>query len=244
MRKIRGAGIAMIFQEPMTSLNPVFTVGHQISEIISLHKKVNKKQAWDMGISALKSVDIPDPVSRMNNYPFELSGGMRQRVMIAMAIACDSDIIVADEPTTALDVTTQAQVIDLMMSLVEEHNKTLVFITHNLGLVTRYTERIYVMYAGRIIESGATEDLMTNPKHPYTIGLLNSVPKLEEKRKERLMPIDGLPPSLIDLPPVCSFLPRCSCAGEECKTMQFPELRQVGDNSHYAACHLDVVAKL
>jgi len=244
IRRFRGAGIAMIFQEPMTSLNPVFTVGYQISEIISLHKRVNKKQAWDMGVSALKSVDISDPASRMNNYPFELSGGMRQRVMIAMAIACDSDIIVADEPTTALDVTTQAQVIDLMMSLVNEHNKSLVFITHNLGLVTRYTERIYVMYAGRIIESGTTEDLMTNPMHPYTIGLLNSVPKLEGKRTERLMPINGLPPSLIDLPLTCSFLPRCSCASEGCKTLPLPELRQVGDNGHFTACHLDVVAKL
>jgi len=240
IRKIRGAGIAMIFQEPMTSLNPVFTVGQQLGEIIMLHKKIGKKEAWEIGIEALKSVEIPEAVSRMKNYPFELSGGMRQRVMIAMAIACNPDLIIADEPTTALDVTTQAQVIDLLMSLVEKFNKSMIIVTHNLGLVTRYTERIYVMYAGKIIESGTTEDIIMKPKHPYTIGLLKSVPKLEKERTKKLIPIKGLPPSPIDLPLTCAFLPRCPYAREECKNKPFPELRPVGDNQHFVACHLDI----
>lgn len=240
MRSVRGAGIAMIFQEPMTSLNPVFTIGHQLTEIIMLHRHVGKNKAWEMGVEALRSVEIPEPTTRMRNYPFELSGGMRQRVMIAMAIYCDPAIIIADEPTTALDVTTQAQVLDLLVSLVRKHKKSLIIVTHNLGVVTRYAHRIYVMYAGRIIESGRTEDLMTKPKHPYTIGLLNSVPKIEKDRSDKLVPIKGVPPSLIDLDSKCTFLPRCLYASKNCVNSKFPKLREIGDNNHFVACHLDI----
>jgi len=237
MRMIRGAEISMVFQEPMTSLNPVFTVGDQLREIIMVHKKVSKKEAWDLGIQALKSVEIPDAAARMKNYPFEMSGGMRQRVLIAMSVACDSKLIIADEPTTALDVTTQAQVTDLLMSLVKKMKTSLVIVTHNLGLVTRYAERIYVMYAGKFIESGTTEDLITNPKHPYTAGLLSSVPKLTGDKQEKLKPIEGFPPSLIDLPPRCAFLPRCPYATDECAYGPYPAMRTVGDNNHMCACY-------
>lgn len=173
----------------------------------------------------------------MKSYPFEMSGGMRQRVLIAMTVACKSDLIIADEPTTALDVTTQAQVIDLLVSLVNEMNSSLVVVTHNLGVVTRYANRIYVMYAGKFVESGITEDIITNPKHPYTLGLLNSVPKITEERSRELIPIEGSPPSLIDLPDRCAFLPRCPFATEECHKSPYPELRLVADNDHYCACY-------
>lgn len=240
MRAIRGAEIAMIFQEPMTALNPVFTVGYQITDVIRTHKKVSKKEAWELGIKALESVEIPDAAARMKNYPFEMSGGMRQRVMIATAVACNSKLIIADEPTTALDVTTQAQVMELLMSLVKRLKTSLVVVTHNLGLVTRYADRIYVMYAGRIVESGTTEDLITNPRHPYTIGLLNSVPKLEKEQTEKLVPINGAPPSLINLPNQCTFMPRCSYACDVCKNRPYPIMREVGPNDHFAACHLNI----
>ncbi|MDI9419666.1 MAG: ABC transporter ATP-binding protein [Firmicutes bacterium] len=244
MRSVRGAGIAMIFQEPMTSLNPVFTVGHQLTDIIMLHRKVGHKEAWEMGIEALRSVEIPEPEVRMRNYPFELSGGMRQRVMIAMAVYCNPDIIIADEPTTALDVTTQAQVLELLVSLVKQHRKSLIIVTHNLGVVTRYVDRIYVMYAGRIIESGSTEEIMTKPRHPYTIGLLNSVPKIEKERSEKLIPIKGAPPWLIDMDPRCTFLPRCSYACEVCETKEFPKLRRLGESDHFIACHRDIAGSI
>ena len=237
MRQIRGSEVSMIFQEPMTSLNPVFTVGDQLREVIMAHKDVNKKEAWELGTQALKAVDIPDPAARMKNYPFEMSGGMRQRVLIAMAVACKTDLIIADEPTTALDVTTQAQVIDLLVTLVDKMNNSLVVVTHNLGLVTRYANRIYVMYAGKFIESGTTEDIITAPKHPYTLGLLDSVPKITGQRVEKLIPIEGSPPSLIDLPDRCSFLPRCPFATEECANSPYPELKRVGDNDHCSACY-------
>ena len=237
MRQIRGSEVSMIFQEPMTSLNPVYTVGDQLREVIMAHKKVKRKEAWELGTQALKAVDIPDPEARMKNYPFEMSGGMRQRVLIAMAVACKTDLIIADEPTTALDVTTQAQVIDLLVSLVDKMNSSLVVVTHNLGLVTRYANRIYVMYAGRFVESGTTEDIITNPKHPYTVGLLKSVPRITGERTEKLVPIEGSPPSLIDLPDRCSFLPRCPYATEECANNLYPELKQVGDNDHCSACY-------
>jgi len=237
MRKIRGSEVSMIFQEPMTSLNPVYTVGDQLRAVIMAHKNVKKKEAWELGTQALKAVDIPDPALRMKNFPFEMSGGMRQRVLIAMAVACETDLIIADEPTTALDVTTQAQVIDLLVSLVDQMNSSLVVVTHNLGLVTRYANRIYVMYAGKFVESGSTEDIITNPKHPYTVGLLKSVPKITEERSKELIPIEGTPPSLIDLPDRCSFLPRCPYATEKCANSPYPELRLVGDNDHYSACY-------
>ncbi len=240
VRDIRGAKISMIFQEPMTSLNPVFTIGFQLSEVIRVHMKVSKYEAWQMAIKALDSVGIPDPDNRMKSYPFEMSGGMRQRVMIATAIACRSQLIIADEPTTALDVTTQAQVMELLLSVVEEIKTSLLIVTHNLGLVTRYAKRIYVMYAGKIIESGTTEDLLTNPMHPYTIGLLKSVPRLDEVSGKKLVPITGSPPNLVALPPVCAFLPRCQYANNECGTKPIPALRSVGRNQHCVACHLDL----
>lgn len=240
LQAIRGAGIAFIFQEPMTALNPVFTVGSQLAEVIQKHKKVSKKEAWNLGIEALRAVQIPDPENRMNNYPFELSGGMRQRICIAIAVACGSKVIVADEPTTALDVTIQAQVMELLQDVVDKNDTSLIIVTHNLGLVTRHAQRIYVMYAGKIIESGTTEEIITKPQHPYTMGLLNSVPKLEEEENEQLIPIEGSPPSLIGLPDACAFMPRCPYACEKCKNSPYPAMRQAKGNEHYVACHLDL----
>lgn len=240
MRGVRGAKISMIFQEPMTSLNPVFTVGQQLSEVIRTHKKVSRAEAWALGTRALADVGIPDPALRMKSYPFEMSGGMRQRVMIATAIACESRLIIADEPTTALDVTTQAQVMDLLLQIVQKYGTSLILITHNLGLVTRYAERIYVMYAGKIVESGTTEELLTRPKHPYTVGLLKSVPKLEKKSNEDLVPIRGTPPSLVNLPPHCAFWERCDFACEACQSDAAPRLRQTAGDEHYVACHIDM----
>ena len=237
MRSIRGAEIAMIFQEPMTSLNPVLTIGQQLSQVIRVHKKVGRKTAWNEAIEALRKVGIPDPESRMKNYPFEMSGGMRQRVMIATAIACNSSLIIADEPTTALDVTTQAQVMELLMSIVKEQHMSLVVVTHNLGLVTRYADRIYVMYAGQIVESGTTKDIMTAPKHPYTIGLLKSVPNLNDDKNKALVPIEGAPPVVINLPDQCAFLPRCPYAQEICRTSSNPELKPIGENEHFTRCY-------
>lgn len=237
IRKIRGEEIAMIFQEPMTSLNPIMKVGDQITEVIRAHRKMSKKEAWQIGIEALESVGIPEPAARMKNFPFEMSGGMRQRVMIATAIATNANLIIADEPTTALDVTTQAQVMELLMSLVQEKGKTLVMVTHNLGLVTRYADRIYVMYAGRIIESGTTETIMKHPRHPYTVGLLNSVPNLNDDKSKALEPIEGAPPIVIDLPDQCPFLPRCKYASEKCRNSCNPELRRIGEEEHYLACY-------
>lgn len=240
MQKVRGAEISMIFQEPLTSLNPVLKVGTQISEVIMTHTKCSKKRAWEIGTQALEEVGIPDPARRMHSYPFEMSGGMRQRVMIAIAVACNSKLIIADEPTTALDVTTQAQVMELLMSLVRKKGISLIVVTHNLGLVTRYADRIYVMYAGKVVESGTTRDLITFPKHPYTIGLLNSVPKLDEQKDKDLIPIQGTPPNLLRLPETCAFLPRCPYAGERCRQECAPDLRLVGTDEHYSACHLEI----
>lgn len=243
MRAVRGAQIAMIFQEPMTSLNPVIRVGKQMTEVIMTHKHVKKAEAWEMGVQALKDVGIPEPELRMKSYPFEMSGGMRQRTLIAIAIACGAKLIIADEPTTALDVTTQAQVMELLQRIVLEKDTAMLIVTHNLGLVTRFANRIYVMYAGRIVESGTTEDLITNPKHPYTVGLLKAVPKLEATQDEELVAINGSPPNLAKLPPYCAFYLRCAMACEACKQKPAPELRKVGEREHYAACHLDIMEK-
>ena len=240
MQAIRGAEIAMIFQEPMTALNPVYTVGNQLTEVIRKHKKVSKKEAWALGIEALRAVAIPDPEARMKNYPFEMSGGMRQRVLIAIAVACGSKLIIADEPTTALDVTIQAQVMELLQDIVAKNGTSLVIVTHNLGLVTRHTSRIYVMYAGKVIESGTTEQLITKPRHPYTMGLLNSVPLLQETADEELIPIKGAPPNLANLPDTCTFLPRCPFATDERRSKPYPERRQVEGIEHYICCHRDV----
>ena len=241
MCNIRGNGISMIFQEPMTSLNPVYTIGNQLTEVLRAHhKNMSKQEAWKRGVEALAAVGIPDPEARMKNYPFEMSGGMRQRAMIAISVACNSKLIIADEPTTALDVTTQAQVMELLLSLVEEKGTSIIVVTHNLGLVTRYADRIYVMYAGRIVESGTTEALLTNPRHPYTLGLLASVPKLVDNRNEKLIPIEGAPPNLANIPEYCSFYPRCPYACDKCRNAAAPELRPIDGNGHFMACHLDV----
>jgi peptide/nickel transport system ATP-binding protein len=238
MRSIRGGKIAMIFQEPMTSLNPVFSVGEQIMESLILHLKLNRQAARQQAIELLEQVGIPDAAIRIDDYPHEFSGGMRQRGMIAMALSCHPRLVIADEPTTALDVTTQAQVLDVMMNMVKRFRSSLVIVTHNLGVVARHAQRIYVMYAGRIVEAGTSDDVFNNPRHPYTIALLKSVPRLDEPRGRQLVPILGLPPNLINMPPMCAFKPRCSLAGK-CKKEADPELRQVGDN-HFVRCHIDI----
>ncbi len=238
MNNVRGNRIAMIFQEPMTSLNPVFKIGDQFVDVIRAHKKdISKKEAWSLGVKALDSVGIPDAELRMKNYPFEMSGGMRQRVLIAFAVACEADLIIADEPTTALDVTVQAQVMELLMDVKRRNNSSIVVVTHNLGLVSRYSDRIYVMYAGQIVESGTTEEILTDPKHPYTLGLLAAVPKIEDSRKENLVPIEGAPPSLSKLPDYCAFYPRCKFADNECKSRKCPSLVGVSNTNHMVACH-------
>jgi oligopeptide/dipeptide ABC transporter ATP-binding protein len=242
MRSIRGGKIAMIFQEPMTSFNPVFSIGEQIMESLMLHLKLDRQAAKQRAITLLEQVGIPDAKVRIDNYPHQFSGGMRQRAMIAMALSCHPKLVIADEPTTALDVTTQAQVLEIMMDMTEKFHNSLVIVTHNLGIVARHAQRIYVMYAGRIVESGSTDDIFSGPKHPYTIALLKSVPRLDEERGRQLIPIYGLPPNLIDMPSTCVFKPRCSLASE-CTVETDPELRQVGDN-HFARCHLDIKGEL
>jgi len=243
MRAIRGAKITMIFQEPMTSLNPVLTIARQVTEIMELHLDMDKQAARERAIELLKMVGVPDAERRVDDYPHQFSGGMRQRVMIAMAIACNPMAIFADEPTTAVDVTTQAQLLELMMGLVKRINTSLVIVTHNLGVVARYAQRIYVMYAGRIVESGPSEEIFGNPLHPYTIGLLHSVPKLGEKHGgKKLIPIYGLPPNLINMPPTCAFLPRCTNKVERCRQEPWPALRAVGDQ-HYISCYVDIRGK-
>jgi len=239
MTSIRGSGISMIFQEPMTSLNPVLTIGYQMTEMIRIHKKVSKAEALEHARSLLEQVGIPDAAQRLKEYPFQMSGGMRQRVMIAMAISCDAKLIIADEPTTALDVTTQAQIMEKLIEVVHNNHTALIIVTHNLGLVARYAQRIYVMYAGRVIESGTTADILNDPRHPYTKGLLASVPRLDHDRSEALVPIPGVPPRLINLPDHCSFCPRCSYACEACKSGKMPELRDVGSGIHRVACYLE-----
>ncbi len=239
IRDIRGNQIAMIFQEPMTSLNPVLTIGLQIGETLELHRKMDKKEAREESIRLLKMVGIPDPERRIDDYPHQFSGGMRQRVMIAMALSCNPKLLIADEPTTAVDVTIQAQLLEVVKELTSRLGTAVILITHNLGVVARHVNRMAVMYAGRIVEQGPATEVYAHPQHPYTIGLLASVPRLDKPRKERLVPIEGQPPNLISLPPGCSFLPRCSYRMEIC-SKERPELRQVGD-SHFTACWADIV---
>ncbi len=239
MSSIRGGKIAMIFQEPMTSLNPVLTICRQMTEMTELHLSMNPRDARERAIELLRMVGIPEAEGRIDDYPHQFSGGMRQRVMIAMALSCKPRLIIADEPTTALDVTTQAQLLELMMTMVEKSNTSLVIVTHNLGVVARYVQRIYVMYSGRIVESGSSDEIFANPRHPYTIGLLKSVPRLGENRKQRkLVPIEGRPPSLINMPPTCAFLPRCTYKLEKCLKEPWPELRIKGKD-HYVSCYAD-----
>jgi len=235
MRRIRGNRIAMIFQEPMTSLNPVLTIGEQIAEAVILHQKLDKKAAWERAIEMLEKVKIPLARDRVKDYPHQFSGGMRQRVMIAMALSCNPSILIADEPTTALDVTIQAQILDLMRELQQEFGMSIIFITHNLGVVAEMCENVVVMYAGKPIEHTDVRQIFKDPKHPYTWGLLHSVPKLYSRR-ERLIPIEGQPPSLIDLPPGCPFAPRCPFVMEVCVQEDPPDF-PVGQN-HTARCYL------
>ena len=238
MRSIRGAKIAMIFQEPMTSLNPVLTICRQLTETLELHLKMDKQAARERAIELLGLVGIPEAKSRIDDYPHQFSGGMRQRVMVAMALSCNPKILISDEPTTALDVTTQAQILELMKEMVMRFNTSLVIVTHNLGLVARYVERIYVMYAGRIVESGTSKDIFGTPRHPYTIGLLKCVPRLDESQDRKLVPIDGIPPSLINMRPTCAFLPRCQYHIERCKRENWPGLRHL-EGQHYVACYVE-----
>jgi peptide/nickel transport system ATP-binding protein len=238
MRAIRGARIAMIFQEPMTSLNPVLTIGWQLMEMLELHLGMDNVSARKKAVELLNMVGIQAAEKRLDDYPHQFSGGMRQRVMIAMGLSCNPRILIADEPTTALDVTTQAQLLELMKTMVERSHSSLVIVTHNLGVVARYAKRLYIMYAGRIVESGTCKDIFRHPRHPYTIGLLQCVPRLNEEGRRKLATIKGLPPNLINMPATCPFLPRCSYAIERCRREPWPELRLVG-TPQYIRCYVD-----
>ena len=238
VRSVRGNRIAMVFQEPMTSLNPVLTIGKQLTESLELHLKLDKNAAVARAVELLEMVGVSDADRRVKDYPHQFSGGMRQRVMIAMAMSCNPRLLIADEPTTALDVTIQAQVLDVMARLSAEFGTAVIIITHNLGVVARYANRVNVMYAGKIIESSTAELVYGDPRHPYTLGLLNSVPRLDQVTGEKLIPIEGVPPDLGQLPVGCSFYPRCNFHIDKCLE-EFPPLQLVSEN-HYAACWVDV----
>jgi len=233
MRKVRGNDIAMIFQEPMTSLNPVFSIGSQISEAVRLHQKVGKEEARNRTVEKLKLVGISDPEQRIDEYPHQLSGGMRQRAMIAMALSCNPELLIADEPTTALDVTIQAQIMELLAKLQDELGMAILLITHDLGVVAESTSRMVVMYAGHIVEEGMTKDVLEHPGHPYTKGLMESVPRLDIQQ-ERLSVIKGTVPDPADLPDGCPFNPRCSLADDHCRA-ELPELELIETN-HSSRC--------
>ena len=237
MKSIRGNKISIIFQDPMTSLNPTYTIGHQLMEAIMLHTPRNKKQAYDRAVEMLRLVNVNEPEKRMKQYPFEFSGGMRQRVMIAMALACEPDILIADEPTTALDVTIQAQILELMQSLQKELGMAIIMITHDLGVVAQMCDEVIVMYAGSICEQGSADEIFYNPKHEYTKGLMRSIPTVDSDGS-RLQPISGTPIDLLNMPAGCPFAPRCEaamkiCMRERCQRMQINEM-------HQAACWVNV----
>ncbi|MCL2214984.1 MAG: ABC transporter ATP-binding protein [Treponema sp.] len=238
LRQIRGAKIAMIFQDPMTSLNPFLRISTQMVETIQLHQKLNRKEARKRAVEMLTMAGIPAAEERINSYPHQFSGGMCQRVMIAMGLSCNPEILIADEPTSALDVTIQAQILDIMKELTQKFGAAVILITHSLGVVAGMCDTIYVMYAGRIVERGFTEDIFERPKHPYTKGLINSVPRLDKLGTERLFSIPGQPPNVIDLPPCCPFFPRCAQAEEICRT-RYPEETDYG-NGHAASCWVGV----
>lgn len=240
-RAIRGREIAMIFQEPMTSLNPSLRIGRQLAEPLRVHGSVPKEKVRERCLELLRQVRLGDPEKRLDAYPHELSGGMRQRVMIAMGLACLPKLLIADEPTTALDVTVQAQILELLRDLVRANNSSMMLITHDLGVVARYADRINVMYAGRIVERGTAEEIFHHPKHPYTLGLMESMPRLDQAPGSRLTPIPGQPPDLSDPPPGCPFHPRCRFAEARCRSER-PPLEQITDN-HWKACWVDTDAK-
>ncbi len=237
MQKIRGNEIGMIFQDPMTSLNPVYTIEYQLTEPLKVHRGMSHSEARKTAVEMMKKVGIPSPEKRLKQYPHEFSGGMRQRVMVAMALICEPKLIIADEPTTALDVTIQAQILELMKKLQEETGTSIILITHDLGVVADVCSRINVMYGGTLVEKGSTDDIFYNPRHPYTIGLLNSVPNPKKGAKEKLIPINGTPPDLIKPPVGCPFAARCGMAMEVCITKR-PPLFKVGEG-HEAACWLN-----
>jgi len=235
MRRVRGREIAMIFQEPMTSLNPVLSIGRQLTEGLEIHLGMAPADARRRAVELLALVGIPDPEHRLGQYPHQFSGGMRQRMMIAMALACNPSLILADEPTTALDVTIQAQILELMKDLSRRLGVAMLIITHNLGVVARYADRVNVMYASRVVEHGTARELYANPRHPYTLGLLRSVPRLDEPRRARLDPIEGQPPDLTRLGAGCAFAPRCAFRVERCR-VERPALVRVGADDHVSAC--------
>jgi oligopeptide/dipeptide ABC transporter ATP-binding protein len=236
MRKVRGKDVAMIFQEPLTSLNPVFTVGDQIAEQVELHMRVSKKAAMDRAVESLSLVGIPSPERRVKQYPHEMSGGMRQRVMIAMGLSCEPKLLIADEPTTALDVTIQAQILELLKTIQQGPGSALLLITHDLGVVAEMVDNVIVMYTGQIVEQGTVQEVLLEPKAPYTMGLLESIPSVE-KRGGRLSAIQGVVPSPFNLPPACRFEPRCPYAWDRCRTVA-PDLYRAGSDGHQARCHL------
>jgi oligopeptide transport system ATP-binding protein len=238
IRKIRGNRISMVFQEPMTSLNPVLTIGKQMTEALELHLKLKREAANARAVQLLEMVGVAEAERRITDYPHQFSGGMRQRVMIAMAMACNPKLLIADEPTTALDVTIQAQVLEVMARLSREFGTAVIIITHNLGVVARYADRVNVMYAGRIIEMASAADVYADPRHPYTLGLLKSVPRLDQVTDEKLVPIEGLPPDLGHLPPGCAFYARCTYRIDKCRE-EYPPFALVAEN-HFAACWVDV----
>lgn len=238
IRKIRGKKIAMIFQDPMTSLNPVLTINKQVSEVLQLHMKMTMKKARNKVIELLDMVGISEAVDRINDYPHQFSGGMRQRAMIAMALACNPQLIIADEPTTALDVTIQAQVIDIVKRLSDELGTAVIWITHDLGIIAGLADRVNVMYAGYFVETASCKDVYGDPKHPYTLGLLGSIPRLDEIHRKRLTSIEGSPPDLIDMQECCPFVPRCTYRIDKC-FKENPELRTVAPD-HRIACWIDI----
>ncbi len=238
IRRIRGNKIAMIFQDPMTSLNPVLTIGRQVSESLELHQGMDKKQARQRTVELLELVGIPEATDRVDDYPHQFSGGMRQRVMIAMGLSCNPQILIADEPTTALDVTIQAQIVELVKRLRDEIGMAIIWITHDLGIIAGLAEDVIVMYAGYIVEMAPVKELYGDPRHPYTLGLLGSLPRLDAKTHEKLVSIEGLPPDLIALPPGCPFAARCEYVVDKCRE-ENPPLETVGPN-HFIACWVDV----
>lgn len=240
LQEIRGGKIGIVFQEPMTTLNPVMTIGDQLTESIILHLKLSKEDARKRAASLLSSVGISDAETRLNEYPHQFSGGMRQRIVIAMAMSCNPRLLIADEATTALDVTTQAQILDLMQDIVHKTNTAMVMVTHNLSIVARYADRVYVMYAGEIVETGKTSEIFKNPKHPYTIGLMNAVPGLNDPKDRKLIPIHGYVKNLINRKNECQFMDRCPYATDECRNMEAPKLSATDNEEHKVACHRDI----